>query len=330
MSQYAASLAFVRSSIATLPAALASALQSQLPALEARPRSVLTTGIGASEGPARVLAATLAEAGWAARFCAMSCFAGAAPAAELLVVFSQGLSPNARLALAGAERSALRWLVTSVDAAASLPAKRQQLAAFCERGFVPIVMPPLAEPNTLVRLVGPTVAMLAAMRLAAHLLGDRAGAARLGAAPAAYRTSQERGPLDRAPLALLTIGTPAEQAHAHRWKLLESLLRGDPPVWDVLQFAHGPLQAFHAHPLNLLVLETGAGSPLLQRLTRTLDPTRQRVIHLPSTQRDELAFFEHAAAIDALLLATLEAAPRDLFDWPARGGDGPLYGLDAP
>jgi fructoselysine-6-P-deglycase FrlB-like protein len=330
VSDFSASLAFVRDAMAALPAALASALECALPVLDARPRSVLTTGIGASEGPARVLAAALAEAGIAARFCPMSCFVSSAPVADLLVVFSQGLSPNARLALAGAQRSATCWLVTSVDPAASPPAKRQQLAAFCERGFVPIVVPPLAEAGTLVRLVGPTVAMLAALRLSAHLLGDAARGARLGAAPSTYRPRAALAPLDHAPLALVTIGTPGEQAYAHRWKLLESLLRGDPPVWDVLQFAHGPLQTFHDQRLNLLVLETGAGSALLERLTRTLNPERHRVIHVPSAGTGELAFFEHAATIDALLLATLEAAPRDLFDWPARGGDGPLYGLGAP
>lgn len=330
MSDFSASLRLVRDSIDVLPAALAGALECSLPALPVRPRSVLTSGIGASEGPARVLAATLAEEGLAARFCPISRFAAAQPTAELLVLFSQGLCPNARLALAGAERCAARWLVTSVDPAASPAAKREQLAAFCERGFVPVVVPPLAEAATLVRLVGPTVAMLAALRVAAHLLGDAGRGARLGGAPAAYRAREALAPLDLAPLALVTIGTPAEQAHAHRWKLLEGLLRGDPPVWDVLQFAHGPLQTFHRRRLNLLVLETGAGSALLERFERTLDAEHQRVLHVPSTHRDELAFFEHAAAIDALLLATLEAAPRDLFDWPARGGDGPLYGLDAP
>jgi hypothetical protein len=97
----------------------------------------------------------------------------------------------------------------------------------------------------------------------------------------------------------------------------------------VLQFAHGPLQTFYGQRLTLLVLEAGSGSPLLGRLARTLDAERHRILHLPSTRADELAFFEHAAAIDGLLLATLEAAPRDLFDWPARDGDGPLYGLGA-
>lgn len=234
MNNFTASLAYVRNAMVGMPEALAQALHSPLPALTAPPRSIVTSGIGASEGPARVLAAVLAEAGMAARFCAMSRFATAPPTAELLVVFSQGLSPNARLALDGAHRCAARWLVTSVDPACSSPAKRELLRAFAERGFVPFVVPPKTEQDTLVRFIGPTVATLAALRLAALLLGDRARAERLAGAPRAYGACAEAAPLDDSPLALVTIGTSAEQAYAHRWKLLEALLRGDPPVWDVL------------------------------------------------------------------------------------------------
>lgn len=330
MNALSESVAYVESAIHGLPGQLERALAAPLPARNAVPQSVVTSGIGASEAPARVLAAALAEAGVAARFCPLSEFGRRTLTGELLVLFSQGLSPNARLVLERASGFAARWLVTSVDAATAAPAKRELLAQFTGRGFVPIVLPPPVEHGTLVRLIGPTVATLGALRIAALLLDDARLRERTEAAPQAYRAPAASRALEPHALALVTVGVPVESANAHRWKLLESLLQYDPPVWDVLQFAHGPLQAFHEKPLTILVLERGHGSFLVERFAATLKPELHRVVHIPTTGDDELAFFEHAAAIDALLLATLKARPRNLFDWPARHGDAPLYGLGGP
>lgn len=330
MNAFAESVAYVQSAIHGLPGELERALAAPLPALDAVPRSVVTSGIGASEAPARVLASVLAEAGVAARFCPLSEFGRRTLQGELLVLFSQGLSPNARLVLERAAGFAKRWLVTSVEVATATPAKRELLAQFTARGFVPIVLPPPVEHGTLVRLIGPTVATLGALRIAAQLLDDARLRERTRAAPQAYRAPASSEPLEPHALAVVTVGVPVESANAHRWKLLEALLQYDPPVWDVLQFAHGPLQAFHQQPLTILVLERGRGSFLVERFTATLKPDLHRVLHIASASDDELAFFEHAAAIDALLLATLKARPRNLFDWPARHGDAPLYGLGGP
>jgi hypothetical protein len=328
------SLRYVRDAIASVPGALAAALSCTLPELASAPRSVVTSGIGASEGPARILAALLAEAGMAARFCPISAFVNRPPCADLLVVFSQGLSPNARIALGEEHAFTARWLVTSVEACrvearSSADDKQRPLATLRERDVTAIVVPPRDEPQALARFCGPTVAAFMAMRLSALLLGDEALAQSLVRAPAAYQAGKVHAPQLSGPLALVTAGALAESAHAHRWKLLEALLGQDPPVWDVLQFAHGPLQAFHDKPLTLLTLESAMDGALVERLMRTLDPARQRVLRLVASLPAPLSFFQHTALLDQLLLAELEAEPRDLFDWPGRHGDAPLYGLGA-
>jgi hypothetical protein len=340
MTDYTRSLNYVRSAIAELPHWLEQTLLSELPEKSSTPRTVVTTGIGASEGPARMLAALLVDGGVAARFCPLSDFAPnlasdsppdsarrRGPAGELLVLFSQGLSPNARLVLAASANFARRWLVTSLDPRTAEPRARELLAPFMASDFTLVLAPPASESGTLVRLIGPTVAILMALRLAALLLDDNGLRECASDAPHAYRTAHTPVALDEAPIALVTVGSSIEAANAHRWKLLEALLLCDPPVWDVLQFAHGPLQAFYEKPLTILLLERGHGSPLVARLQKTLSPARHQVLHLTSERSDALSYFEHAAAIDALLAVTLERAPRDLFDWPARNADGPLYGL---
>ena len=327
----AESLAYVERAIADMPSVLAQTLEAALPHHVLPPNSVVTTGIGASEGPARMLAALLVESGVAARFCPLSSFArGAAPRGELLVLFSQGLSPNARLVLTDAEHFTQRWLVTAIDPRRSDAAARAKIAPFLAQGFSAVTTPPSAESGTLVRIIGPTIATLMALRLAALLLGDERLANCAREAPSAYRCPKDSAPLPDGPLAIVTIHTALEAAQQHRWKLLEALLRCDPPIYDALQFAHGPLQATHERELTFLVLERGQGSPLRERFEHIVVPGRHRLLHLPTEHDDALSYFEHAAALDALIAATLRASPRDLFNWPAKNADGPLYGFPDP
>ena len=76
-------------------------------------------GVGASEMPARLLVNLLVTSGMRARFVPISSFAGEGPSSDLvktqtLVVYSQGLSPNARMALAHGARYRRSILFTSV------------------------------------------------------------------------------------------------------------------------------------------------------------------------------------------------------------------------
>src|SRR5581483_8825320 len=100
-----------------------------------RTRRVVATGAGSSAAHARFLASVLVELGVPARFAPLTCFLGEAPpgaAEETLVVFSQGLAPNARLALAHAGAFRTAWLVTSVvddPAAGDAPSGDRRLAS---------------------------------------------------------------------------------------------------------------------------------------------------------------------------------------------------------
>ena len=99
----------LRAGLRELPTRLSRALQ--LPIVAPRElsdcRRVCVTGVGSSAGHARFLAHRLRQGGLAAEWLPLSAFASGLPAGAArdgLVVFSQGLSPNARLALAQAEQ----------------------------------------------------------------------------------------------------------------------------------------------------------------------------------------------------------------------------------
>lgn len=321
----AQSLAQVARAIEGIPRELARALDVPLPASKPSTKTIVTTGIGGSEGPARLLAFRLAQAGRSARFCCVSEFLTTPPAADLLIVFSQGLSPNGCLALDHTTKFRRSWVVTSVGYGPARPERLARLDRYRAGGVEPIVVPPGEEAPMLVRWVGPTVATLIALRLAGVLGAPGCTSASLSDAPRRY-LAERADPLPEA-LALVLVGVSPEEAHGHRWKILEALLGSDPPVWDALAVAHGPLQALHARPRAILTLERPMGTSLSARLRDALARTNTRVLRFEASTDDALAPIEHAAQLDAALLATLASKPRDLFDWPGRGRDAPLYDL---
>jgi hypothetical protein len=307
------SLSLLEMRLDELPTALVESDAVQLPASLG---PTTTTGIGASEAPARLLAETLLSRGVPARFLPLSAFALDPPSGESLVVFSQGLSPNARLSIAAAERFARRYVITSVA-----PRGGNALDAFIAAGFAPVVAPPREERGLLVRVVGPVVAALLAMRWGGvEITGVEAAAA--------YRRGRAGPGVDLEPSALVVAGFSSEAAHLLRWRVLETLLIGDLPSWDVLQIAHGPLQAFHDGHFALLAFEHARSAMLVDRLAAALSPERHRMHRLRAeSPNPACALFELVGALDACLLATLHVRPRELRLTRFAGIDAPLYGL---
>jgi len=183
---------------ALAPDAVRVVLESPPPCLRhdpARVRRFVATGVGSSAAHARLLVALLSDLGLAARFLPLTAFASAPAAdadahADALFVFSQGLSPNARLPL----RHAAAWrqvtLVTAVPerpvaggdapgargqdataATAATPAgpladRQAALRELAERGVDVLRYPAPEEYGTLLRVTGPLAGAAATIRLA--------------------------------------------------------------------------------------------------------------------------------------------------------------------
>ncbi len=318
---------------------------------------VVTTGVGCSEGPARLLATLLGGLGIRARFTPLSSFVGReqaasepggaarercgagllasargdavlhAPAGDLLVVFSQGLSPNATLALGAAGHYARSLLLTSLAETDS------RLSAYVAAGLEVVTLPPREEEGLLLRVQGPAVASLAACLVAEQLAADesewpRADASLVAAVGAARSRVTAPDSWPEGPFALLTSGDHGALYRGLTSTLVEGLLVPEPPLWDLLSVAHGPFQQFYDHPITLLAL-TSPETPswLLDRLSEILVPGRHTLLRLDATLPNHLALLEHQAQLAALLLEGLRRRPRDLARWPGQGCDGPLYGL---
>lgn len=318
-------LALLRGRCAQVPAALV-ALLRQPPAWPPLPAGVLlTTGVGGSEGPARLLASRLLRQGRPARFVPLSAFLEAPPPASALILFSQGLSPNARLVLAHTARYPTALLLTG------LPADHADLLPFVARGLRVVSLPSGDERGLLVRVIGPAVASLAALLLAGASDPRSIEFPDMTALTAALSRASERGaslpPLPPGPLGLLAVGERMESYEGLRWRLLEGMLRPHVSLWDALAVAHGPFQSFHRERLSLVGFAgPGAlGDALLDRLQAMLVPERHTLWRLPAVLPEPWSLFEHMVQLDALMCASLAAHPQPLAPWPGQGDDGPLY-----
>lgn len=307
-------------------------------------RRIVVTGSGASEGPARYLAALLRNTlSLSAGFLPTSAFI--APVAQssddILIVFSQGISPNARLALRQASKFGNVILFTGIYPEGRSPEARL-VSELRLGGSAVHVLPPEDESGLLVRILGPATATLAAALFAksvAESLGkvwpddglealpDHLADARTRSVSAAEGLEAD-WPLR--PWALVTAGDYADLCGGLPWKWMTALYSPAPPVWDVLQIAHGPLQHFYTEPMTLVGLERnneGDDARLLDRLEKVLVPGRHKLIRLRSAFAGPTAVLDHDAQCNWLLLRSLEERSVDLSSWPGRGLDGPLYQL---
>ena len=333
------SLAALRAALAAAPGRL-HRFAPRVPALDFDPRAVrcfCVTGVGSSAAHARFLAALLAEqGGLAARFVPLDAFPRAGDPADVLVVFSQALSPNARLALTQPEDWRSVLLLTAAAASRDTE-RRAALEGLRSRGVRVVDSLGADEFGTLLRIEGPLAGYAAAVALA-EACGVGSSTA-LAAVPdamerALLRASAAAG--DLAPrlldgaLLLLASGSYREVTENLRLKLVEGLLRSVPPVSDPIEFAHGPFQALFERPATLLAF-TRQGAPheadRLARLRGMLDPDRHQLVSIEATLPGFLAIFEHEIWTSALLLEAMQRASIDPADWPGRGRDGPTYAL---
>jgi creatinine amidohydrolase/Fe(II)-dependent formamide hydrolase-like protein len=302
-------------------------------------RSLRITGVGSSAAHARYLAALLSETlGLPARFVPLDAFPLTPDPRDVLVVFSQALSPNARLALVDSAGWLAALLITA--AGASRDAERRSTLEQLRRNGVTVIASAGADEfGTLLRLEGPLAGYVGAFQLA-RSLGLPPGT-ELARAPAAYAEALQRAePLAQRlaprlagePLLLLASGVYREATDNLRLKLVEGLLRPVPPIADPIEFAHGPFQALAAGRATLLALtrpDAVHEGERLMRLREMLDPERQELVQLSATLPGFAAIFEHEAWVGALLLAAMEYAGIDPARWPGRGADAPIYALQA-
>lgn len=335
-------------------------LRARLAALAAHARDALArplpqppggrfavTGTGSSEAHARYLVHLLnTHTPCPAEYVPISALLEA-PApwcrARVLAVFSQGVSPNAQAALDHAAAFAGCVLFTATTPEGARAAGRPDRAALLEglvaAGGAVVTFPVENEYTTLVRLVGPFCAYLAAWRFAAAVPGSalappapQAVAAALDTQPPAYLAQALREAPERfaAGFHIVAHAPLCTFAQNLAYKFMEGLYWSPPPVWDYLQFAHGPFQeaSLRPKPCVLIHAPSGPGAHLADRAERMLAGAGVPAYRLPhDTAPGHLAVLALETQLNRLVLDLVERLGVDQVNWPSKGRDDPLYGF---
>ncbi len=339
-------LSLVRTRMEAIPDLMRKMLAAPVPRLPETflQNGVVATGVGSSEAAARYFVFLLQQAGIKAVFWPQSVFFGALPVqsgtAPGLAVFSQGLSPNAEMALARRNSFAGTLLITSATPDGQREAGRENRARLLERltkeGATLYVHPMENEYEILPRFVGPICAMFAAALLVTALAPEifpsprnlpetLRGVSLPADNPDAWVRDLQGG------TNFFFANTSSQYAHNLSCKILETLFQRPPQLHDALSYAHGPFQLDCLLPgANWMFLTDDAHE---QKLTRTLAPLFERgggFRQISSPLPPPHAIFYYEAFLNKLLLHGLETLDLDLADWPGKGLDGEGYGIREP
>lgn len=306
----------------------------------------IITGTGSSEAHARYLTMLLnLYTPRAAAYLPLSGFTALqqpAFAGKTLVVFSQGVSPNAQLALRRRSGFAHTVLFTATTPATALAAGKKDRAELLQQlldeGSELIEFPLAEEYTTLIRFVGPMAGYLACLQFTAQLAGCRFKIPlasdilhQLDAQPPAEMLEAMLNTPTRfaAGFSLVTAAPISEFAQNLACKFMEGVFWPCPPISDFLQFAHGPFQQTTAHPHPIVILQ-GDAPVEAELVNRSLAMLRAVgleawVIHIDAPPLISIFGFE--AALNRLILSLMKQFGTDQINWPGKGRDDQLYGF---
>ncbi len=310
---------------------------------------VVATGVGSSEAHARHLVGLLnAHTSVPAEFVSLGSFAdpGAmteARRARTLVVFSQGLAPNARVALSQASAFAGCVLVTSATEAGQERSGRPERAELLRtliRGGVRVERFPVEDEYTvLVRVIGPACGFVAAMRLVGSVSGSRIGrleerallAGALGGLADGDWPGRIRDRLGEELEAgweggvMVMPGELVGCAQNLAAKFVEGFYVAPPRLVETLELVHGTFQQLMARPAPVWVL---GGDPLSIRARDLLESAGLKPFHLPLGVPPSAMPLAVELLFNPALADGVRRLGLDQVNWPGKGLDGPLYGFE--
>jgi len=335
--------------LAQIPGVLGGMLARGLPPL--KPSTLasthfIITGTGSSEAHARYLTMLLnLHTRRAAAYLPLSGFTAQLKpsfAGKTLIVFSQGVSPNAQIALARRNQFANTVLFTATTPATALAAGKQDRAALLQailnEGGELVEFPLAEEYTTLIRFVGPMAGYLACLQFTAQLSCCRfklpvpTDILRLLDAqpPTALIDAMQRAP-ERfaAGFSIVTAAPISEFAQNLACKFMEGLFWPCPSVSDFLQFAHGPFQQTTAHPHPVVVLQGDAPveAELVGRSLAMLGEVGLESYVIRIDAPPIVSIFGFETALNRLVFALMTRFGIDQINWPGKGRDDQLYGF---
>ncbi len=315
------------------------------PATLASERFVVT-GTGSSEAHARYTTMLLnLYTDRSALYLPLSGFTASHRAAfegKTLIVFSQGVSPNAQIALRRRTDFSHTILFTSTTPETARDVgkfdRAAMLQALLDEGGELVEFPLAEEYTTLIRFVGPMAGYLAALQFVAQLAGCRFAVPPakdvlplLESTPSdsLFQAVERHADRFSRGFNLVTAAPISDFAQNLACKFMEGLFWPCPPISDFLQFAHGPFQQMTAHPHPVLILQGNSPieAELVGRSVQMLKDVDLEPYVLQVDAPPLLSIFGFEAALNRLVYRLMVARGVDQVNWPGKGRDDLLYGF---
>lgn len=309
------------------------------------PSRFVVTGTGSSGAHGRYLCWLLNRyTPHAAEFRDLSAFLREdEPENAVLVVISQGISPNATFPLSRMKQFSHLVVFTSASVDGLRRHGKEEPAQLLERleraGAYLLRFPLEEEFTTLLRVAGPMAGYLACARFATALRGSHipppppnlpdliAGAAEM--LPDELRQISVD---DLAGCQLVATHPITGFAHNLSYKFLEGLFLPAPVVSDVFQYAHGPFQQnfLRRGPVLHLVDDSPACAELEERLATLNAAAGSATWVLRTTLPEPYQIFQFEALLNELVLSLMERCGIDQINWPGKNRDTALYSYSVP
>ena len=288
-------------------------------------------GIGGSLLPAEYLRNQLELLGFSPRQREASCFLDPPQAHRrpaILIVFSQGLSPNAQLAFAHQSNYVCVYVICASHHARNIVERSSRLKG--------IFHAPLDKEAGLVRIQGPINACLVVRSVLDLIVGsDHSG--KVDTSSEALRIAQDpKGSELESPLLKGTVAflSPAKHLYAARalaWRVQECMQKPGPAAYDFLAFAHGPLQAHYNKPARFVYFENSE-TPIRWKksLEAALNPELHELAVLTSTHSNGLEIFDWDLLLWPSILKEMSEKGINPYSWAGQNKDASLYELGRP
>lgn len=334
-----------------LPGELAGLLVRGLPQL--RPNTLasdrfLVTGTGSSEAHARYFCNLInLYTDRSACYLPLSAFLSLSKdliQGRTLVVFSQGVSPNAQIALRRYREFAHTILFTSTTPQqareAGKPERADLITDIVEVGGDIVLFPLGEEYTTLIRFVGPLCGYLVCLQFVSQLSGCSFSPPRPGqilplldlqAPPELLNDVLNKPELFRGGFNLICAAPISDFAQNIACKFMEGLFWSCPQISDFLQFAHGPFQQTTAVPRPVVILQGQLPSEaeLVRRSLLMLKGAGLPAYVVPVNAHSLYSIFGYESIFNHLVLKAIMHFGIDQVDWPGKGRDDMLYGFCA-
>lgn len=329
----------------TIPSWLAGLSQEERPVLAPLGNHpVVTTGLGSSEAHARYFQRLCLNHELPCSFFATAdFFRGDIPDSTeaTLVVFSQGLSSNAQVALQKIEgfHRVLLFTAATVEnlQEAGKPERAEFLKQLLDNGVEIWPLAPAEEFTLLIRCLGPLAGYWEVLRAAGHLIPEDSRFLPLPSSlekelSCTLESGRDAGRQLTDIGAMIVFGETIHYSQNLSFKWIEGTFKQPPLVIDPLTFAHGPFQMLCSNSQDVLILRTEsvADQELVEPVKKLCASLKGDLVEVISPWPDPLAilYFEHF--LNGLVWQWFQSSEQSQIDWPGKGVDGPVYDINKP